>query len=129
MPGDRTHSQQNIQALPIAGAHLVRFHFCGNGKDSEATIEVRGAPKIIVPLEFAQMDLSFSGPVTVRTRGHGDTETTIDVVSTPDHPVIVADAAILFPGDEREWDEFRQRYAETGKISWCVTLRLRLAAE
>jgi hypothetical protein len=121
-------AEYKIRALPIAGARLVRFRFCGNGKDAEATIEVEGARKVTVPLADARMDLSFSGPVTMRTRGYGDTAAVIEVLSTSDHPVIVDDAAILFPGNDGEWDEFLQSYAKGEMMLWCVELRLRLVA-
>lgn len=111
-------AEHKIQALPIAGARLVRFHFCGNG----------GARKVTVPLTDARMDLSFSGRVTMTTRGYGDSAVAIEVHSTSDHPVIVGDAAIVFPGDDGEWDEFLPSYAKDETMLWCVELPLRLVA-
>jgi hypothetical protein len=43
-------SQHRKKTLPFQGATLVKLSFCGNGKDSEATIEVEGLPKTVIPL-------------------------------------------------------------------------------
>ena len=63
-----------MKTLPLAGAELVRICFWGNGKDSEARVEVRGAREATIPLSDAAMELTFAGPITMSTRGHGDTE-------------------------------------------------------
>ena len=49
-----------MKTLPIAGSELVRICFWGNGKDSEARIEVRGAREATIPLSGAAMDLTLS---------------------------------------------------------------------
>jgi hypothetical protein len=50
-----------LKTLPLAGAEFVRICFGGNGKDSEASIEVRGAREATIPLSGAAMDLTFAG--------------------------------------------------------------------
>jgi hypothetical protein len=81
----RNHSTRidhyEMKTLPLAGAELVRLCFWGNGKDSEARIEVRGAREAIIPLSGAVMDLTFAGPITMSTRGHGDTEVVIEITA------------------------------------------------
>ena len=118
------------RALPIVGERFVKLRFCGNGKDSEATIEIEGGRKIEVPLDDAAMDISFSDATMVRTRGWGDPEVVIEIVPVADQPVIIGEASIHFPGSEDEWNECVRDYADTGRwdLSWCVSLRLRLVA-
>jgi hypothetical protein len=122
--------KEHVRALPFAGARLVRFSFCGNGKDSEVTIEAEGARKVVLPLSYAEMDIDTSGPMTIRTRGRGDTQVEIEIVPLPQQPVIVDEAIVVFTGDDDDcdaWDEAFRQLAHTGWPSWCVTLRLRLA--
>ena len=33
---------KKLKSLPLAGAQLIKLRFCGNGKDSEVTIETAG---------------------------------------------------------------------------------------
>jgi hypothetical protein len=116
-----------MKTLPLAGAELVRLRFCGNGKDSEARIEVRGARGAVIPLSGAAMDLAFAGPITVRTRGNGDTEVVIEIAPTPEHPMILEEIAVQFSGDDDEWADCLRCYTEAGTPTWCVQ-RLRLSA-
>ena len=116
-----------MKTLPLAGAELVRLCFWGNGKDSEARIEVRGAREAIIPLSGAAMDLTFAGPITMSTRGHGDTEVVIEIAPTPEYPMMLDEIAVQFPGNDDEWAECLSRYTEAGTPSWCVQ-RLRLSA-
>jgi len=118
------------RSLPIVGERFVKLRFCGNGKDSEATIEVEGGREIEVPLDDAAMDISFSGATMVRTRGWGDPEVVIEIVPVADQPVTIGEASVHFPGSDEEWNECVRDYADTGRweISWCVSLRLRLIA-
>jgi hypothetical protein len=118
------------RALPIVGERLVKLRFCGNGKDSEATIEIEGGRKIEVPLDDAAMDISFSGATIVRTRGWGDTEVVIEIVPVADQPVTIEEASVHFPGSDDEWNECIRDYADMGRwtLHWCVSLRLRLIA-
>jgi hypothetical protein len=118
------------RSLPIVGGRLVKLCFRGNGKDSEATIEVEGKRKIVVPLSDAAMDISFSDATMVRTRGWGDTEVVIEIDPVADQPVIIGEASVHFPGSDDEWNECVRDYADTGRwtLSWCVSLRLRLIA-
>lgn len=118
------------RSLPIVGERFVKLCFCGNGKDSEATIEVEGGRKIVVPLSNAAMDINFSDATTVRTRGWGDTEVVIEIAPVADQPVTIGEASVHFPGSDEEWNKFVRDYAGTGRstMSWCVSLRLRLIA-
>ena len=85
---------ENERSLPIVGERFVKLCFCGNGKDSEATIEIEGARKIVIPLSDAAMDISFSDATMVRTRGWGDTEVVIETVPVADHPVTIGEASV-----------------------------------
>jgi len=116
--------------LPIVGKRFVKLCFCGNGKDSEATIEVEGWPEIVVPLSYAAMDISFSNAAMVRTREHGDTEVVIEIVPISDQPVTIGEASVHFLGSEEEWNQYVHEDASRGSIelSCCVSLRLRLVA-
>jgi hypothetical protein len=116
-----------MKTLPLAGAELVRICFWGNGKDSEARIEVKGAREATIPLSGAAMDLTFAGPITMSTRGHGDTEVVIEIAPTPEQPMMLDEIAVLFPGNDDEWAECLRHYTEAGTPSWCVQ-RLRLSA-
>lgn len=121
---------ENERSLPIVGERFVKLWFCGNGKDSEATIEIEGARKIVIPLSDAAMDISFSDATMVRTRGWGDTEVVIEIVPVTDQPVTIGEASVHFPGSDDEWNECVRDYADTGRwtLSWCVSLRFRLIA-
>jgi hypothetical protein len=67
----------DLKTLPLAGEELVRICFWGNGKDSEARIEVKGAREATIPLSGAAMDLTFAGPITMSTRrSYSDRDTT-----------------------------------------------------
>jgi hypothetical protein len=116
-----------MKTLPLAGAELVRICFCGNGKDSEARIEVRGAREATISLSGAEMDLTFAGPITMSTRGHGDSEVVIEITPTLEHPMMLDEIAVWFPGNDDEWAECLRHYAEVGELSWCVP-GLRLSA-
>lgn len=116
-----------MKTLPIVGAELVRICFWGNGKDSEARIEVKGAREVTIPLSGAAMELNFAGPITMSTRGHGDTEVVIEIVPTLEHPMILDELEVQFPGNDDEWAEDLRHYTEAGTPSWCVE-RLRLTA-
>ena len=114
------------RALPIVGANLVKLSFCGNGKDSQATIDAEGMRRLIIPLSDASMDICITTGATVRTRGRGDTEVVLEVVPTT--PLRIAEAVVLFPGGDDEWDECLRELGGTGpcELFWCVELRLRL---
>jgi hypothetical protein len=123
-------SQDRKKTLPIQGARLVKLSFCGNGKDSKATIEVEGSPKIVIPLSNAAMDIDLSDAATVRTRGWDDSAVKLEILPLADKPLMLDEATVWFPGSDEEWNEGLRRYAETGRwaLSWCVTLRIRLVA-
>jgi hypothetical protein len=116
--------------LPIVGKRFIKLLFCGNGKDSEATIEAEGAQKFVIPLSDAEMDFSFSNAVLVRTRGHGDSEVVIEVVPVPDQPVTIGEASVSFLGTEDDWNKYCREYTDRrgSTFSCCVSLRLRLVA-
>lgn len=61
------------------------------------------AREAIVPLSGAAMDLTFAGPITMSTRGYGDTEVVIEIVPTPEHPMMLDEIAVQFPGGDDEW--------------------------
>ena len=84
----------------------------------------------MVPLSNAVMDISFSEATMVRTHGWGDTEVVIEAVPVSDRPVTIGEASVHFPGSDEEWNKLVRDYADTGrwKMSWCVSLRLRLIA-
>ncbi len=119
---------EQFESLPFVGARLVRLRFCGNGKDSEVTLEAAGSRKAIIPLSDARVDLSLSGPISITTRGWGDTETVWEIVPTPEQFVRIEEAAIGFQGIENEWAEALHSYKQTGTLNWAVTLRLKLVA-
>ena len=116
--------------LPIVGARFVKLHFCGNGKDSEATIEVEGQREIVIPLDDAAMDINFTNAVTIRTRGHGDPEVVIEIVPAAGQPVMVGEASVYFLGSEEEWNQYchEDDRGDATELSCCVSLRLRLVA-
>ena len=117
--------------LPIVGEKFVKLYFCGNGKDSEATIEIEGPREIVVPLDDAAMDISSSNAVMVRTRGYGDTEVEIEIVPVPDQSMTIGEASVCFLGSEEEWNQYcHEDTIREGSIelSCCVSLRLRLVA-
>ena len=117
--------------LPIVGERFVKLHFCGNGKDSEATIEVEGQREIVIPLDDAAMDINSSSAVTIRTRGHGDPEVVIEIVPVAGQPVTIGEASVYFPGSEEEWNQYCHEDTDRGgstELSCCVSLRLRLVA-
>jgi hypothetical protein len=121
--------EDRFLTLPITGARLVRLRFCGNGKDSEVLIDAEGARKTEFPLCDARMDLSACAPLQITTRGWGDTSVALEIVPIPGMPVLVAEAAVGFDGDDEYWDDFRRGYLEPGVTRWAVQLRLRLANE
>jgi hypothetical protein len=116
-----------MQTLPLAGAELVRICFCGNGKDSEAIIEVRGAREATIPLSGAAMDLTFAGPIKMSTRSYGDSAVVIEIAPTPEQPMMLDEIAVLFFGSDDEWAECLRHYTEAGNLFWCVE-RLQLSA-
>ena len=61
------------------------------------------------------------------TRGHGDTEVVIEIAPTLEHPMVLDEIAVGFPGDDNEWAEYLRHFAEGGTLSWCVQ-GLRLSA-
>ena len=101
--------------LPVLGEKLTRLYLRGNGKRSDVTIEVQGARKIIVPLQFAMMHLEISGPVMAKTRDWGDTEIVLEIAPKPRYPITIDEAAIDFPDSKKEWDEILREYAETNR--------------
>lgn len=117
--------------LPIIGERFVKLCFCGNGKDSEATIEVEGPREIVVPLDDAAMGISCSNAVMIRTRGHGDPEVVIEIVPVADQTVTIGEASVQFLGSEEEWNRYVHEDASREgsiELSCCVALRLRLVA-
>ena len=43
-------SNEKFKPLPLAGTQLVKLRFCGNGKDSEVTIQTRTSARPSSPL-------------------------------------------------------------------------------
>ena len=43
-------TEKKPKSLPLAGAQLIKLRFCGNGKDSEVTIETAGNRTAIISL-------------------------------------------------------------------------------
>jgi hypothetical protein len=116
-----------MKTLPLAGAELVRICFCGTGKDSEATIEVKGAPEATLPLSGASMDLAFAGPNTISTRAYDDAAVVFEVAPTPEHPMTLDELTVEFYGNDEEWAECLRYLAEEGELSCCTEhLRLRV---
>lgn len=76
------------------------------------------------------MDVDLSDAATVRTRGWDDSAVRLEILPVAGKPLRLDEAAVWFPGSDEEWNEALRRYAETGrwKLSWCVTLRIRLVA-
>lgn len=122
MPIDR----YEMKTLPIAGAELVKICFCGNGKDSEASIEVKGARKSVVALSSAAMDLTFAGPITMRTYSHDDSAVVMEIAPTAEHPMVLDEVAVGFYGDDETWAKILRYYTEVGSLEWCVQ-QLRLS--
>jgi hypothetical protein len=73
------------------------------------------------------MYLTFAGPITMSTCGHGDAEVVIEIAPTLEQPMILDEIAVGFFGNDDEWAEFLSYYSETGTLSWCVE-GLRLSA-
>ena len=118
---------KKLKSLPLAGAQLIKLRFCGNGKDSEVTIETAGNRTAVIPLDDARIDWTLSGPISIASEGWGDTAVVWEIAPTPDQPITIEDAAIDdFPGSSNEWGEALRSYERTGTFSWAVALRLTL---
>ena len=73
------------------------------------------------------MALTFAGPITVSTRGHGDSDVVIEIAPTPEHPMMLDEIVVQFSGTDDEWAECPRYYTEADTLCWCVE-RLRLGA-
>jgi|SRR5882724_6879223 len=121
---------EKFKTLPFTGAKLVKLRFCGNGNDSEVTLEAAGGRRTVIPLNDARMDLSLTGPISIQTKGWGDTAVVWEIAPTQEQPVIIEQAAICFPGNEDEdWIESWRSYERTGTLDWAVALRLKLVGK
>ena len=116
------------EPLPLVGAQLVKLRFCGNGKDSGVTIETSGNRTAVIHLSDARMDLSLAGPVSITTKGRGDTAIVLEIAPTREQCVRIEEAAIAFPGGEDDLREILQSYERTGTLGWAGALRLKLVA-
>ena len=119
---------EQFESLPLVGARLVKLRFCGNGKDSEVTLEAEGNRKTIIPLSGARVDLSLSGAITIATRAWGDTAIVWEIAPTPEQVVTIEEAAIGFSGRRDEWEDSLRSYERTGTLNSAVALRLKLVA-
>ena len=72
-----------LKSLPLAGAQLIKLRFCGNGKDSEVTIETAGNRTAVIPLSDARVELTLSGPIPISSEGWGDTAVVWEIATTP----------------------------------------------
>ena len=120
-------AQNKFKSLPLAGAQLIKLRFCGNGKDSEVTIETAGNRTAVIPLSDARIDLTLSGPISIASKGWGDTAVVWEIAPAPDQSITIKDAVINdFPDSSNEWDEALRTYEQTGTFNWAVALRLTL---
>lgn len=118
-----------LKSLPLARARLIKLRFCGNGKDSEVTIETEGNRTAVIPLNDARLDLTLSGPISIASEGCGDTAVVWAIAPTPHQSITIEDAAVDdFPGSSNEWEEALRSYERTGTFSWAVELRLKLVS-
>ena len=121
--------EEKITLLPLAGAQLTKLRFCGNGKDSEVTIETVGNRKAVIPLSFARLHLSLSGPISMACESLDDLDIAWKIAPTPDQFILIEDAAIVdFPGTSVDLAEALQDYECMGTFSWAVKLRLKLTS-
>jgi hypothetical protein len=119
--------EKNLKSLPLAGAELIKLRFCGNGKDSEVTIETAGNRTAVIPLNDARIDLTLSGAISVALKGWGDTAVVWDIAPTPDQCITLEEAAVVdFPGSNEEWNEVMLSCEHQGTLGWAVALRLKL---
>ena len=122
-------TRKNLKPLPLAGAQLIKLRFCGNGKDSEVTIETAGNRTAVIPLSDARIDMTLSGPISISCKGWGDTAVAWEIVSTRGQSITIKDAAIDgFPGSSTEWKEALSYLEEAGTFDWAVALRLELVS-
>ena len=119
---------EKYEPLPLVGAQLVKLRFCGNGKDSEVTIETAGNRTALIPLNDAKVDLSLSGLISITTEGWGDTAILWEIVPAKGQCISIVEAAIACPGCEDEWQEILRSYERTGTLHWAVALRLKLSS-
>jgi hypothetical protein len=119
---------RQFDSLPIVGEQLVKLRFCGNGKDSEVTIETAGQRKSVIPLSDAEMDLRLSGRISIAAKGWGDTAITWEIAPRPEQCIRIEEAAVGFQGDRSEWKEALRSYERTGTFHWAVALRLKLSS-
>jgi hypothetical protein len=120
---------KTFKSLPLAGAQLIKVRFCGNGKDSEVTIQTTGNRTAVIPLTDARIDLTLSGPISIASKGWGDTAVVWEIAPTPDQSITIQDAAVdAFPDSSDEWEEALRCYEQTGTFDWAVALRLKLTS-
>lgn len=119
-------SEDAVKPLPCVGARLLKLRFCGSGKDSEVALEAEGHRKVVIPLDYAKMDLFLSGSMSISMKGWGDTAVILEIAPTAKQVVAIEEATISFPA---EWEEAFFRAYESGAALLCaVALRLRLVA-
>jgi hypothetical protein len=116
--------------LPVVGARLVRFYYLGYPKDSWAHIEAEGAPRFLLGLSGACIDLALSGPILVTTRGQDDLNLKIEVVPSAAQTIMIEDAAVLYLGGDENWAKDIVSWTERDEpLGWAVELlRLRFVA-
>lgn len=122
-------TRMKYRSFPLAGAQLIKLRFCGNGKDSEVTIETAGNRTVVIPLTDARLDLTLLGPISITSKGWGDTAIVWEIAATPDQSITIEDAAVdAFPGAGDEWEEALRSCERTGTFRWAVALRLTLSS-
>jgi len=87
---------------------------------------------LVAPLLAAATTISASQKERTASRDSriASREVVIEIVPGADQPVTIGEASVHFPGSDEEWNKCVRDYADTGrwKLSWCVSLRLRLGA-
>lgn len=101
---------ETLRTLPFEGSRLRKLVFCGNGKDSDVSLDVDGFPPILIALSGARMDLTFATEILVETSACGDSAITICVSPPPDRAIILERAQLDFPGSEDDWRRELEQY-------------------
>lgn len=139
-PGDNTASPREesatadhkIRALPLAGKKLVKFHYRGYPKSAWVCVEAEGGHTFVMPLREGCFDLDLSGPATlVKIFGEGDIVVEVEIEALPEHPIVINEATLDYPGSDEEWRDDLDSYAHGREIGvWAVNLlRLQLIAQ
>jgi len=110
----------SMRALPLAGAEFVRLWHYGNGKDSEAKIEVKDRPPVTIPMSEGRIELTFGGPVTLTNRALDDVDRVMEIVPIPEESMVVEELAVMFHGSDAEWEALLRDRDKRVDLGVCV---------